>query len=93
MLCDGFRRDHGARFQEQAGARGTNIPGIFSIYENQRVKILKESPWPELLKLLGQSGDRIMISMLLNCAVFLSVKSGQGNYYQISGLSSLFRVS
>ena len=93
MLCDGFRRDHGARFQEQAGARGTNIPGIFSIYENQRVKALKESPWPELLKLLGQSGDRIMISMLLNCAVFLSVKSGQGNYYQISGLSSLFRVS
>lgn len=58
---------------------------MISIYPNQRVELLKQSPWPEILKLLGNSGDRIMMDLLLDSAMFLPVGSCQGNYYQISG--------
>lgn len=29
-----------------------------------------------------------MINLLLDCCVFLRVEAGQGNYYQLSGISS-----
>ncbi|KAK8140264.1 hypothetical protein PG984_000330 [Apiospora sp. TS-2023a] len=85
LLCDGFRRDHSSRLQAQSRIRTTNIPDMISIYPNQRVELLKQSPWPEILKLLGNSGDRIMMDLLLDSAMFLPVGSCQGNYYQISG--------
>ncbi|KAK8083728.1 hypothetical protein PG996_002509 [Apiospora saccharicola] len=85
LLCDGFRRDHSSRLQAQSRNRTTNIPDMISIYPNQRVELLKQSPWPEILKLLGNSGDRIMMDLLLDSAMFLPVGSCQGNYYQISG--------
>ncbi|KAK8126658.1 RNA-directed DNA polymerase [Apiospora kogelbergensis] len=85
LLCDGFRRNHNSRLQGPSTNNAVNIPGIFSIYPNQRVERLKQSPWPEVLKLLGDSGDRIMMDLLLDSSVFLSVGSSQGNYYQISG--------
>ncbi|KAK8050638.1 RNA-directed DNA polymerase [Apiospora phragmitis] len=53
LLCDGFRRDYSSRLQPPRN-HAANIPGIFSIYPNQRAKRLKQSPWPEVLKLLGQ---------------------------------------
>lgn len=46
---------------------------------------MKQSPWPQLLLLLGKFGESIMINMLLDCAIFLPVDAGQGNYYQLSG--------
>ncbi|KAK8055527.1 hypothetical protein PG993_000754 [Apiospora rasikravindrae] len=85
LLCDGFRRDYNSRLQGPSTNHAANIPGIYSIYPNQRVERLKQSPWPEVLKLLGNSGDRIMMDLLLDCSVFLPVGSCQGNYYQISG--------
>lgn len=36
--------------------------------------------------LLGKEGERIMLDLLLDCAVFRSVKSGKGNLYQLAGI-------
>jgi telomerase reverse transcriptase len=47
--------------------------------------MVKSSPWPGLLALLGRSGERIMIGLLVDCSIFLSAKSGLNNYYQICG--------
>ncbi|KAK7941239.1 uncharacterized protein PG986_013626 [Apiospora aurea] len=54
LLCDGFRRDYNSRLQGPSTNHAASIPGIYSIYPNQRVERLKQSPWPEILKLLGQ---------------------------------------
>ena len=35
--------------------------------------------------LLGKEGDRIMLDLLVDCAIFRSVKAGKGNLYQLSG--------
>ncbi|KAI1813578.1 hypothetical protein GGS20DRAFT_470747 [Poronia punctata] len=73
LLCDGFRRNGGL--------------GLRAIRPNNCVTALQQSPWPELLALLGESGDRIMIDLLLDCAIFVSVKGGLGSVCQISGKS------
>lgn len=80
LLCDGFRK--GAGNGENGGC---NIPGLFSRFPNSNVKTLKDAPWPQMLALLGKSGERIMIDMLVDCAVFPPVDAGYGNYYQLSG--------
>lgn len=79
ILTDGFRR------QAAQGNQGA-IPGLFSLYPNQHVQILKEDPWPQLLLLLGQSGERIMIDLLADCAIFTTIKVGKGNLFQLSGM-------
>jgi telomerase reverse transcriptase len=35
--------------------------------------------------LLGKEGERIMIDLLVDCAIFRSVKAGKGNLYQMGG--------
>lgn len=81
LLCDGFRKNVGPR---QHGVP-SSIQGLFSLYFNERVAAIKQSPWPQLLQLLGKSGESIMINLLLDCSIFLHVEAGQGNYYQLSG--------
>lgn len=66
---------------------GTNIPDLCSLYPNSHAKTLREAPWPQLLALLGQSGERVMIDLLLDCSVFVAVEAGFQNYYQLSGMS------
>jgi telomerase reverse transcriptase len=34
---------------------------------------------------LGEGGDRIMMDMLTDCAIFRPVNGERGNYYQLSG--------
>lgn len=80
MLCDGFRRtatevDHG----------GSTIPGIFSRFPNYNVATLRVAPWPQILALLGQAGEKVMLDLLLDCSIFVAVEAGFGNYYQLSG--------
>lgn len=48
---------------------------------------MKQAPWPQLLRLLGKSGELMMINLLLDCSLFLHVDAGHGNYYQLSGKS------
>ncbi|KAI1262968.1 hypothetical protein F5Y18DRAFT_138184 [Xylariaceae sp. FL1019] len=71
MLCDGFRRN--------------GVLGLRSIRSNPYVEALQQTPWPELLALLGDSGDRIMIDLLLDCAVFLTIDAHTNNVCQVSG--------
>lgn len=83
LLCDGFRRIITAR-AEGAQVREV-IPGLEVRFPNHRVKALKEDPWPQLLLLLGKEGERIMIDLLIDCAVFEPVKAGRDNLYQLCG--------
>ncbi|KAL6800295.1 hypothetical protein J3E68DRAFT_269148 [Trichoderma sp. SZMC 28012] len=56
---------------------------------------LREAPWPQLLALLGQAGERVMINLLSECSVFLKVDAGLDNYLQLTGipLSELDAIS
>ena len=81
LLCDGFRKR-----AREGNLASTTIPGVYSLYPNSHVGALKLGPWPRLLALLGQSGQRIMIDLLLDCSVFVLVEAGLGNYYQHSGM-------
>lgn len=85
LLCDGFRRNggFGPPVQVQNGER--NIPGLSAHHPNPHVETLKSAPWPQLLLLLGQSGERIMMDLLLDCAIFVPINAGVKNYIQISG--------
>ncbi|OHW95613.1 telomerase reverse transcriptase [Colletotrichum incanum] len=86
LLCDGFRR----RARNVANANGQDtagsIQGLASVYPNHHVQALKNSPWPQALMLLGKSGEQIMIDLLIDTAIFVPVKAGVGNLYQLSGI-------
>ncbi|XXG94534.1 hypothetical protein Hte_000791 [Hypoxylon texense] len=71
LLCDGYSRNRGL--------------GLRLIRPNPHVETLKESPWPQVLALMGEAGERIMVDLLLNCAIFVPVKAGANNFCQISG--------
>ncbi|KAI1498263.1 hypothetical protein F5X99DRAFT_336353 [Biscogniauxia marginata] len=71
LLCDGYRR--------------SGRLGLRAVRPNSHVEALQRPPWPQLLALLGESGDRIMIDLLLDCAIFVSVNGGVNNFCQISG--------
>lgn len=85
LLCDGFRRQAGPD-NRPGPATTTAIPGLCSVYPNQHVEALKMSPWPQLLMLLGSAGERIMIDLLVDCSIFMPVKTGKGNLYQLAGI-------
>lgn len=79
LLCDGFRKHAGPRQQP------CSVQGLYCAFPNERVAALKQTPWPHLLSLLGKAGERMMINMLLDCAIFIPIEAGQNNYYQLSG--------
>ncbi|QPC66784.1 hypothetical protein HYE67_009015 [Fusarium culmorum] len=81
MLCDGF--------QKLAGPNGqgtTNIPDLSIRHHNSHVKALRESPWPQLLALLGKAGEEIMIKLLVDASIYVAVEAGLSNYHQLSGV-------
>ncbi|KXH63750.1 telomerase reverse transcriptase [Colletotrichum salicis] len=86
LLCDGFRR----QAQNIANAKGhghdSGIQGLVAVDPNHYVQALKEAPWPQALMLLGKSGEQIMIDLLIDTAIFLPVRAGLGNMYQLSGI-------
>lgn len=81
LLCQGFRRDASARDENAPSA----IPGIASTYPNSHVTSMKAMPWPRVLALWGSEGERAMIDLLIDCAIFLPVPGTQGVYNQLSG--------
>ena len=87
LLCDGFRKSMAPNAQRQGDFGGDNqtIPGLFSVFQNHHAEALKRAPWPGLLVLLGKAGERIMMELLLDCSIFVSVSSGTGNMWQLSG--------
>ncbi|KAK0618360.1 hypothetical protein B0T17DRAFT_335741 [Bombardia bombarda] len=86
LICDGFRRHTGSRMPQGLTPAAALIPGLFSVYPNHCVQQLKESPWPQLLNLLGMAGERIMIDLLIDCSIFGAVEAGIGNLHQLSGI-------
>ncbi|KAH4908622.1 hypothetical protein HBI80_055510 [Parastagonospora nodorum] len=87
LLCHGFQRAaHAGRTHNEHGEPTSSVPGLVERSPNSHVRTLKEPTWCRLLALLGQRGDRIIIDMLLDCAIFLPVTGGIGNYIQLSGI-------
>lgn len=92
LLCDGFRKGVAPPPGRpgEAGPVGGHghhqIPGVYSVRPNNCVRTLKETPWPQFLLLLGKEGERIMLDLLLDCAVFVALPEGKGNLVQVSGV-------
>ncbi|KAI6785680.1 uncharacterized protein J7T54_006014 [Emericellopsis cladophorae] len=51
-------------------------------FAQSEVKTLKSAPWPQVLALLGQSGEGIIIDLLVDSSIFIAVDAGYGNYFQ-----------
>ena len=87
LLCDGFRWKMASNrcLQGDQGSLEADIPGLFSVYSNCRVQAIKEGHWVQLLSLLGKEGERIMIDLFLDHAIFHAVEAGRNNLYQLSG--------
>ncbi|KAI4252946.1 MAG: hypothetical protein LQ352_003992 [Teloschistes flavicans] len=84
LLCHGYQRMKGPVLDEQRTTL-VDISGLVLHYPNSHVGALKTRPWTDLLNLLGKDGEQIVLDLLLNAAVYTSVESGRGNYYQLSG--------
>ncbi|KAL8903673.1 MAG: hypothetical protein Q9207_003775 [Kuettlingeria erythrocarpa] len=84
MLCHGYQRTNGPLAGDDHGTL-PGIPGIVLHYPNSHVGTLKSRPWIDLLNLLGKDGEKIMLELTLDCAIYSAVERGQDNYYQLSG--------
>ncbi|KAF4829078.1 Telomerase reverse transcriptase [Colletotrichum tropicale] len=85
LLCDGFRRYAQNAGNPREPRNGDWPSGLYPVHPNHFVQTLKASPWPQLLMLLGKSGEQIMIDLLIDTAIFLPAQAGVGNMYQLSG--------
>jgi telomerase reverse transcriptase len=87
LLCHGFQRAaHTNRAHNEDADPTSSIPGLVTRSPNSHVRTLKEPTWCRLHALLGPGGDRIIMDMLLKCAVFCLVDGGTANYSQLSGI-------
>lgn len=86
VLCHGYQRAITWRGQDKTPATAPKIPGVILEHPNENVQALKLAPWTEIYALLGKGGDRVMFSLLLDCAIFLHLANGEDNYYQLSGV-------
>src|SRR4029077_3645518 len=86
ILAHGFQRATAHRaVAPVSGALANNIPGLVLQYPNENVCSLKRPPWTDVLSLLGQSGEEIVIRLLLDCGIFSCLDRQHGIYYQVSG--------
>ena len=85
ILCHGYQRARNPKRDNEDHCAVAGIPGIISHYPNPNVDNLKDTSWIKVLDLLGDGGDRIMLGIILDCAVFAPVEGGRGNYSQLSG--------
>jgi telomerase reverse transcriptase len=86
LLCHGFERSGTAYRQPNVEKHDTSsIPGLLARFPNNYVHTLKGPLWCRLHAVLGEGGDRIMMDMLTDCAIFRPVNGERGNYYQLSG--------
>ncbi|OAA61230.1 telomerase reverse [Niveomyces insectorum RCEF 264] len=93
VLCHGFQRGQAPRQGPAATAADgkpvampvCTVPGLYATKPNQHAQTLKEPPWPQLLALLGASGQAIMTDLLVDCSLFLPMDAGYGNYVQLTG--------
>jgi hypothetical protein len=87
LLCHGFQRGaHANRADNDHFDPTSSVPGLVARTPNSHVQTLKEETWCRLHALLGPGGDRMVMDMLLECAVFCPIDGGNANYYQLSGI-------
>ncbi|PGH29534.1 telomerase reverse transcriptase [[Emmonsia] crescens] len=86
LLCHGFQRATNQCRPNHEHDAMTGIRGIVPQYPNRNVSALKNSPWTEVLGLLGRSCEEIMLHLLLDCSVFIQVDEKRGSFYQLSGI-------
>ncbi|UPX18047.1 RNA-directed DNA polymerase [Ascochyta rabiei] len=86
LICHGFERS-GSTYRQNALDRdnSSSIPGLVARYPNNYVRTLKGPLWCRLQAVLGEGGDRIMMDMLMDCAIFRPVDGTFSNYHQLSG--------
>jgi telomerase reverse transcriptase len=85
LLCQGYKRDATSRFVGQEGNVVSNIPGVVLEHPNSHVILMKAWPWPQVLAMLGNQGEKIMIDLVLDTGIFLAISGGMGTYHQLSG--------
>lgn len=79
LLTHGFRR-------VKPGQNALdNIPGLVAQFPNHNVCMLKNTPWADVLGLLGEQGDEIMMRLLFDCGIFVPVDAPGVMFYQLSG--------
>lgn len=84
LLCHGYQRSSTAA--NGVDARPVpRVPGIFSIYENEYVRELKESSWSSLPELLGRGAERILSDLLKDCGLYRPV-ADSSNARQVCGI-------
>ncbi|KHN99861.1 telomerase reverse transcriptase [Metarhizium album ARSEF 1941] len=81
LLCDGFRKR-----SKEGDPPGTFVQDVYSLYPNHHSAALRQKPWPQVLALLGRSGQKVMVDLLIERSIFVAIDAGIGNYYQISGI-------
>jgi telomerase reverse transcriptase len=87
LLCHGYQRAHAPRQVGEDHCAMANIPGIVSRYPNGHVSTFKNETWAQIFALLGRKGNQVMLDMILGSAIFVSVETGNQNYYQLCGRS------
>jgi telomerase reverse transcriptase len=83
LLCQGFERAS-AKTNLSCG-----IPGVICAYPNSHIESLIGPNWCSLLALLGQGGDVIIATLLLDCSIFSPTShqsASNRNYFQLSGI-------
>ncbi|KAH7072960.1 hypothetical protein BKA63DRAFT_54667 [Paraphoma chrysanthemicola] len=86
ILCHGFQRTASTSHAQVAAVEPTSsIPGLIERTPNSHVRALKVSVWCRLQAILGCGGDKVIMDMLLECAMFRPVEGGTANYFQLSG--------
>ncbi|EQL28452.1 hypothetical protein, variant [Blastomyces dermatitidis ATCC 26199] len=87
LLCHGFQRATNQCLPNHEHDPMSGISGLVPQYPNKNVSILKNSPWTDILGLLGRSCEEIMLHLLLDCSVFIEVNEKTHSFYQLSGIS------
>ncbi|KKK16462.1 hypothetical protein AOCH_006621 [Aspergillus ochraceoroseus] len=82
LLSHGFQRASGFDTHQLP----CSIPGVVAKLPNKNVEMLKAAPWTDVLAVLGSNGDDIMLSLLLDCGLFVAVDPKKDIYCQISGI-------
>ncbi|KAI9884054.1 MAG: hypothetical protein M1823_004168 [Watsoniomyces obsoletus] len=85
LLCHGYHRGPGSRACGLVDSATSTIPGLQAHHPNEHVNRLKGPQWATLLRLLGKEGERVMLGLLVDHAIFIGIETGSGNYYQLSG--------
>ncbi|KAI9674434.1 MAG: hypothetical protein M1817_001772 [Caeruleum heppii] len=85
VLCRGYDRTAAAQGLGPNDHDERRFPGLIARSPNDQLETLKAPEWGKILKLMGTDGEKAFFHLLLKCSLFAPIRSGTGNYYQLSG--------